>query len=197
MNFKSVLEAIDHKFTTGDDWGLTTFIETSHITFKDQNDRPCGHCVYKNDADTAIYLSVEVPGQPLAFQWIHPDYKKSYCDELGDEWNVAWDDVTYTIVDSEELMLEYIENIINLDYANLPVIDSREYFSTKETVMEQYTVKLDVRFTFDVEARSLEEALAKAKYFQQTMKHSWGTEPSVSWQDTEVIKEIVEHEIRT
>jgi hypothetical protein len=95
-------------------------------------------------------------------------------------------------------MLEYIENIINLDYANLPVIDFKEYFSTNQTTdttMKQYTVKLDVRYTFDVEADSIEDALEKATRFQQTMKSSWGDVPEVSWLDTEVVKEIVEREL--
>ena len=195
MNLKSVLEAIDNKFTTGDDWGFETFNNTSHITFKDQSDRPCGHCIYDNTTKAVVYLGAEVPEQPLAFQWIHPDYKNSYCEELGDDWNIAWDEVTYTNVLTEELMLEYIESIITLDYNDLPVIDSREYFSNTKAVAKQYTVKLDVRYTFDVEAINLEEALAKATHFQQTMKHSWGEGDEVSWLDTEVVKEVVEREL--
>jgi len=195
MNLKSVLEVIGHKFTTGDDWGFKTFSDSSHITFKDQNGRGCGHCIYRNDTNEVVFIGVEVPGQPLAFQWIHPDYKKSYCEELGEDWNIAWDDVTYTNVLTEELMREYIEDIINLDYDNLPVIDSKEYFSTNKAIMKQYTVKLDVRYTFDVEANSFEEAIAKANHFQQTMKPSWGEGPEVSWRDTEVVKEIVEREL--
>lgn len=195
MNLKSVLDAIGHKFTTGDDWGFKTFGNTSHIMFRDQNDKPCGHCIYDNATNTVVYLGAEVPEQPLAFQWIHRNYKNSYCEELGDDWNVAWDEVTYTNVDTEELMLEYITDIVNIDYDNLPVIDSKEYFSTNKATMKQYTVKLDVRYTFDVEAISIEEALGKATHFQQTMKHSWGDGPEVSWIDTEVVKEIVEREL--
>ena len=195
MNLKSVLEANGSNFTTGDDWGFETFKNTSHIMFKDHSDRPCGHCIYDNATNMVVYLGAEVPEQPLAFQWIHPDYKNSYCEELGDDWNIAWDDVTYTNVLTEELMLEYVKNIINLDYSNLPVIDSTEYFSTNKATMKQYTVKLDVRYTFNVEAINLGEALAKATHFQQTMKHSWGEGAEVSWSDTEIIKEIVEHEL--
>ena len=193
MNLKSVLEVINHKFTTGDDWGFKTFSDSSHITFKDQNDNPCGHCIYKNDTNEVVYLGTEVPNHPLAFQWIHPDYKKSYCEELGDDWNIAWDEVTYTNVLTEELMLEYIEDIVNLDYINLPAIEHKEYVLTTETTMKQYTVKLDVRYTFDVDASTIEEALEKATRFQQTMEHSWGDVPEVSWSDSEVVKQIVEH----
>ena len=195
MNLKSVLEVIDHKFTTGDDWNFKTFDDSSTIAFKDQNDNPCGHCIYNNNTNNVLYISAEVPNHPLAFQWIHPDYKKSYCEELGDDWNIAWDEVTYTNVLTEELMLEYIEDIVNLDYINLPAIEFKEYFLTNETTMKQYTVKLDVRYTFDVEASTIKEALEKANHFQQTMKSGWGDVPEVSWMDTEVVKEIVEHDL--
>ena len=196
MNLKSVLEVIDHKFTTGDDWNFKTFDDSSTIAFKDQNDNPCGHCIYNNNTNNVLYISAEVPNHPLAFQWIHPDYKKSYCEELGDDWNIAWDDVTYTNVLTEELMLEYIEDIVNLDYINLPAIEFKEYYGlTTETTMKQYTVKLDVRYTFDVNASTIEEALKKATRFQQTMEHSWGDVPEVSWLDSEVVKQIVEHNL--
>ena len=195
MNLKSVLEEIDHKFTTGDDWNFKTFDDSSTIAFKDQNDNPCGHCIYNNNTNNVLYLSAEVPNHPLAFQWIHPDYKKSYCEELGDDWNIAWDEVTYTNVLTEELMLEYIEDIVNLDYINLPAIEFKKYGLTTETTMKQYTVKLDVRYTFDVNASTIEEALEKATRFQQTMEHSWGDVPEVSWLDSEVVKQIVEHNL--
>ncbi len=195
MNLKSVLEVIDHKFTTGDDWNFKTFDDSSTIAFKDQNDNPCGHCIYNNNTNNVLYLSAEVPNHPLAFQWIHPDYKKSYCEELGDDWNIAWDEVTYTNVLTEELMLEYIEDIVNLDYINLPAIEFKEYGLTTETTMKQYTVKLDVRYTFDVNASTIEEALEKATRFQQTIEHSWGDVPEVSWLDSEVVKQIVEHDL--
>lgn len=196
MNLKSVLNVIG-QFTTGDDWGFKTFSDTSHIMFRNHNDEPCGHCIYKNDTNEVVFLGSEVPGLPLAFQWIHPDYKQSYCEELGPDWNVAWDDVTYTNVLTEELILEYIADIVNMDYDNLPVIGGKEYFSTNEPTMKQYTVKLDVRYTFDVEAGNLEEAVEKATRFQQTMKHGWGDVPEVSWLDTEIVKEIVERELLT
>jgi hypothetical protein len=61
--------------------------------------------------------------------------------------------------------------------------------------MKQYTVKIDVIYTFDVEANSLEEAVAKANHFQQTMKPGWGEGSEISWMDTEVVKEIVERQI--
>ena len=61
--------------------------------------------------------------------------------------------------------------------------------------MTKYTVKLDVRFTFEVNAESAGGAAAKAKYFQQTMKSSWGDDTDVCWMDSYPVKEIIERDL--
>lgn len=61
--------------------------------------------------------------------------------------------------------------------------------------MTKYTVKLDVRFTFEVNAESANKAAAKAKYFQQTMKSSWGDNADVCWIDSYPVKEIIERDL--
>jgi hypothetical protein len=61
--------------------------------------------------------------------------------------------------------------------------------------MTKYTVKLDVRFTFEVNAESAGGAAAKAKYFQQTMKHTWGDDKDVCWVDSYPVKEIIERDL--
>lgn len=65
----------------------------------------------------------------------------------------------------------------------------------EDSEMSTYTVKLDVRFTFEVNAESADAAAKKAKYFQETMKHSWGDCKDVSWVDSYPIKEIIEREL--
>ena len=62
--------------------------------------------------------------------------------------------------------------------------------------MNQYTVKLDVTYVFDVNAESADQAAEKAKYFYKTMKHSWGEgKEDVSWIDAYPIKETIERDL--
>ena len=212
MNLKTVLEAINSKFKTSDNWDFKSLgNNVSYISFNDNDNSPCGNCVYDNDTQEVKYLSLEVPGQPQAFQWIDPRCKEAYCAELGEEWNVAFDYVNFTVVDTEELILEYTRDIVGTYYDNLPIVESSMPYNTLEedaqqdytsaslarfkdlANMKNYTVRLDIRHDFDVQASSMDEAVEKAREFYNTMKHSWGTEPNVSWLDTEIIKETVEH----
>ena len=62
---------------------------------------------------------------------------------------------------------------------------------------DTYMIKLDVRHELEVRADSVEQALEKARYFQETMPKGWGdhNEFDVSWIDTFVVKEITERTI--
>ena len=61
--------------------------------------------------------------------------------------------------------------------------------------MKTFNVKLDVRMVLDVDADSMDDAVAKAVHWQQTTKTSWGEGDSVCWVDTYVVKETVSIEI--
>ena len=56
-----------------------------------------------------------------------------------------------------------------------------------------YKVLIDVRHEFDVDAVSMDEALAKGIHFRETMKTGWGDtqDGSVSWVNTETVKHTV------
>ncbi len=57
--------------------------------------------------------------------------------------------------------------------------------------MTNFIVDLDVRYTFEVEAESMDQAVHDASRFFETMKRSWGEGQNVTWMDTEIIKERV------
>jgi len=63
--------------------------------------------------------------------------------------------------------------------------------------MTNYNVSIDVRFTFEVEATSMNDALEKATHFQETMKHTWGDNAftnTVTWMDSYAVKNAVSHD---
>jgi hypothetical protein len=61
----------------------------------------------------------------------------------------------------------------------------------KEKNMKTFNVKLDVRLVLDVDANSMDEAVAIAKHWQETAKMSWGEGEAVCWVDSYVVKETV------
>jgi hypothetical protein len=63
--------------------------------------------------------------------------------------------------------------------------------------MTEYNVSIDVTYTFDVKANSMEEAVAKAKEFATTMKPVAQYDYDVSWMDHYASKETVSRNLRT
>ncbi len=57
--------------------------------------------------------------------------------------------------------------------------------------MTKFIVDLDVRYTFEVETDSMDQAVLDASKFFETMKRSWGEGQNVIWMDTEIVKERV------
>ena len=63
------------------------------------------------------------------------------------------------------------------------------------TVNTEFKVKIELCHEFDVNASSMEEAIAKAKYFVKQMKPSISWPDGVSWMDSYYTKESVTREL--
>jgi hypothetical protein len=64
-----------------------------------------------------------VPGQEQAFAWYDSDYHAAYaqeCKDRGFEPYIAWDNLSYTLVDAETI-LQYAKDIGELYYDDLPI----------------------------------------------------------------------------
>lgn len=198
--------------------------QSMRVEYVDSSKQPYSHAIFDLKTQEVLYISVEVPGQPQAFQWIHTDYKLAYykdCNDLGIDPQVAWDNINFTNVETEELILEYLKDIGEGYYDNLPIVDNIPTLTDEvekdtsftmpmpgtmggakftfgdgfqnEQPTKTYTVNLDVRMVFDVEANNMDEAIAKARRWQEESKTSWGSDDDVSWRDHYIVKESIEH----
>ncbi len=61
--------------------------------------------------------------------------------------------------------------------------------------MKTFSVALDVKFLFDVDAENMDEAAEAAKHFFKTMKHHWGEGSSICWVDNYITKQSVSQEV--
>jgi hypothetical protein len=60
-----------------------------------------------------------------------------------------------------------------------------------------YIVKLDVQLVFEMpDAISADDALEKAKQFQQTISSQWNQYSNAVWTDQYIVKETVERQLR-
>lgn len=188
--------------------------DANYIEFRDTDGQPYAHAIYDTKNYIVYEAHIEVPGQNQAFRWLNPITKHVYYTEAerrGIDPNSAWDDVGYIHVDTEELMLEYLKDIGETYYDNLPIVESKSESFTmpmpgtlggatitfKENDMNTYMVNLDVRHLLEVKASSMDEAIKKATHFQETMPKGWGdhNDFEVCWVDTYIVKESAERNI--
>jgi hypothetical protein len=215
MKLDNIITAAGARVNGGDPYMWECYgPDANYIEFRDTDGQSYAHAIYDTKNYIVYEVHIEVPGQNQAFRWLNTITKHAYYTEAerrGIDPNLAWDDVGYIHVDTEELMLEYLKDIGETYYDNLPIVESKsESFimpmpgtlgsaklTFKENNMKTYMVNLDVRHLLEVTASSMDEAIKKATHFQETMPKGWGdhNDFEVCWVDTYIVKESVEHEI--
>lgn len=226
MNLMEVLLATKDRSAGSDKYMWECFGTDAHIMdFKDTDGSVYASAVFDIRTQTVYSINVEVPGYPQAFLWLAEDTKKAYyaeCSEREIDPNIAWDNVNFTHVVTEELILQYLKDVGEGYYDNLPVPPDQiptltdevekdppftmpmpgtiggakftfgDGFQNEKKMIKTYKVNLDVRMVFDVDADSMDEAVTKARQWQEESKTTWGGDMAVSWVDHYVVKESVE-----
>ena len=217
MNLNDVIVAAGSRISGGDPYMWDCYgPNANYIEFRDTDGQGYAHAIYDTKNYIVYEIHIEVPGQDQAFRWLNTITKSAYYTEAerrGVDPNLAWDNVGYTHVDTEELILEYLKDIGETYYDNLPIVEDSPTNSFtmpmpgtiggatitfNETNMNNtYMVNLDVRHLLEVKASSMDEAIKKATHFQETMPKGWGDHDNfdVCWVDTYIVKESAERDI--
>jgi hypothetical protein len=97
----------------------------NEIIYVDRDDIEYAKAIVDPESEECRYLEVIVPGYAQAFQWIHLDYKKSYEEYLTNNnlKNIAFGSVEFKDIDSEDVILEYLKDVGEGYYDNLPIPD--------------------------------------------------------------------------
>jgi hypothetical protein len=224
MNLLTLLKAAKDRTVHSDKYMWSCFGEHAHtMDFEDEDGTVYAAAAFDIRTQEVYSINVEVPGYQQAFLWLNPDYKIAYyneCYQRGIDPNIAWDNVTFTHVDTTELILEYVSDIGDTYYDHLPpptevptltdevvqdppftmpmpgTMGGAKYTfgdgfqNEKETNM--FKVNLDVRMTYDVKATSMDEAVSKARKWQETSKTHHGEGEEIYWADSYIVKTSVE-----
>lgn len=193
------------------------------IDFNDTDGNDYASAVFDTTSQEVCCVTIEVPGCEQAFRWIAPHRRVAYyeeCVKRGVDPDIAYDLVQYTHVDTEELILEYVKDIGETYYDNLPIsanliptldefIDQPAGFTMpmpgtaggatysfgdgfqNEKKMDQFKVKLLVQMDYSVNATSMDEAAEKARKWLETSKVFHGDGDGIYWEDRSVVEESV------
>lgn len=183
MKLNAVMNACGSRVSGGDPYQWDCYGENAqYMEFRNAQGEGYSHCIFDTKTYEVYEIHCEIPGKDSAFRWLNPSTSDSYYKEAKSR-NVnpdfAWDEQKYSDIKTEEEILSMLEQFGNCNYSQQVVMKNKE----------QFHVNLDVRFVFDVEAGSMDEAVEKARHWQKTAKTSWGEGESVYWVDTEVVKE--------
>jgi hypothetical protein len=132
MKLLDIITAADGRVSGGDPYLWRCFGENAQfLEFRDVDGNGYCHCIFDTKTFNVYQIHVEVPllsneadSPEQVFQWTDSNFKDAYyseCKKNGIVPNIAWDAITYTTIDSDELILEYVRDIGSTYYDNLPI----------------------------------------------------------------------------
>ncbi len=123
MKLLDVINAAGARISGGDPYLWNCYGNSAQfLEFRDINGNGYSHVIFDRDTYVCYEIHVEVPNEDIAMRWINPEYRSAFFEESkrhGVDPSIAWDNVNYTHVDTEELILEYVQDLGNLKYDNV------------------------------------------------------------------------------
>ena len=132
MKLLDVINAAGGRVCGGDKFLWDCFGEDAqYMEFQDVDLQGCSHCIFDTKTYEVYEIVAEVPlgtneaGAPnQLFRWQNPKFLQAYlneCKDRNEPPNIAWDDVTFYDIPSEEIILQYVKDIGDGYYDDLPV----------------------------------------------------------------------------
>lgn len=119
-----LINAVSARISGGDEHLWDCYGPNSRfIEFVDINGDNFCSGIYDTKTFEVYEIHLDRPNTDCVFKYINPLYKRANyleCESKGVDPNNAWDDVYYTHVDTEELILEYIKDIADAVYSKIP-----------------------------------------------------------------------------
>jgi hypothetical protein len=117
MLFNQILEAISSRISNSSQFLYSCFgsNEPRNYEFVDILEKPVGS--FTTDKSGKVYeVVIEMPGKDGCYRWLDPNFKDALEQETqmrGFDPKIAWDDVPFTDLETEEDILEKVKAICN------------------------------------------------------------------------------------
>lgn len=119
MKLGQVNEAMDHKITSGSEYGWTCWDDARYLDY--ESDYAHVSVVYNTKTQNIYQAEVSVkarmwPSDMRPYRWLDPLNKEAYVEEArirGIDPNQAWDNVSWVDLETEEDFLEKATAIFN------------------------------------------------------------------------------------
>jgi hypothetical protein len=132
MKLLDVITASGGRVSGGDPYLWSCYGDNAQfMEFRDTTGNGYSHCIFDTKTYDVYEIYVEVPlttneaeAPSQCFRWINPQVLQAYldtCKVRNVDPNIAYDDIRHNEISSEELILEYIKDIGEGYYDNLPL----------------------------------------------------------------------------
>lgn len=119
MHLKDVNEITNHRITCGSDFLWSCYPDARSLDY--ENTYAYITAVYSTETQEIYEVNVSVKPESWSedqrpYRWLNPAYKEAYykeCKTRKVKKNIAWDDVKYIDLETEEDFLEKAEAIFN------------------------------------------------------------------------------------
>ena len=123
MKLLDVITAAGGRVNGGDPYLWHCYgTEAQCLEFTDINGDGYSRVIFDRKTYDCYEVHVEIPNEDVAMRWINPEYRKAFfteCQQRNVDSSVAWDNVSYIHVDTDELIIEYVKELGDLNYGNL------------------------------------------------------------------------------
>ena len=137
MKILDVMQAAGGRVSGGDPYLWDCYgSKANFMEFRDVDGNGYSHCIFDTKTYQVYEVHVEVPlttneadAPQQAFRWIDPEYLPAYLKECKDRDEspvYAWDDFKYVDISSDATILEYVKDIGEGYYDNLPIPETQE-----------------------------------------------------------------------
>ena len=145
MKLLNVIQAAGGRVSGGDPYLWQCYGDNAQfMEFRDTDGSGYCHCVFDTKTYDVYEIHVEVPlisneaeSPEQTFRWISDNVKQAYykeCEDRNCDTDIAWDEVRYTHVDTEELILQYVKDIGETYYDDLPLVGTSQVMEMPGTI---------------------------------------------------------------
>lgn len=124
MKLIDIITAAEGRICGGDSFQWSCWGDNARfMQFADVGDQEFCSVIFDSKTYNVYDIELFVPGTDFCFKWLNPEFKNSYLQECRvRDVNpmIAWDDVEFREIANSDIAMQYLKDLANGVYENLP-----------------------------------------------------------------------------
>lgn len=129
MNLQQFMDAVDCRVCGGSNFQWECYPNARYMDISDLNGTQVGSCLFSTASQEVYEIEFRVHEDDVAYRWTDPLYASPRDQESlikGLDPTLAYDDVKFTEVESEEEILKLVRNITHMVYVHSRPLEEQQ-----------------------------------------------------------------------